>query len=65
MRALTAEDYEIFLRWSELDNGDLFRSCRAADRRDADLMFMAAEIARAGPCSIQLFGIDCRGWTQR
>lgn len=32
-------------------------------RRDAELMLQAQEIAQFGPAAIQLFGIDCRGWT--
>jgi hypothetical protein len=33
-----------------------------ADRRDADLMLQAQEIARFGSAGIQLYGIDFRGW---
>ena len=36
---------------------------RESDRRDAELMLQAQEIAQFGPAAIQLFGIDCRGWT--
>lgn len=35
---------------------------RESDRRDAELMLQAQEIAQFGPAAIQLFGIDCRGW---
>lgn len=41
-----------------------YEATRAADRRAADLMFMASDIAKYGPCAIQLFGIDCRGWSE-
>lgn len=66
---LTEEDRDIWLRVA-VDFGaqhgfhclDLFLRC--ADRRDADLMFMASDIAKYGPCAVQLFGIDCRGWSQ-
>jgi hypothetical protein len=36
--ALTEEDFEIWLRWSETDNGELYRFSRDSDRRDAQLM---------------------------
>jgi hypothetical protein len=35
-----------------------------ADRRDADLMLLAQEVASHGPCGIELNGIACRGWDQ-
>jgi hypothetical protein len=33
-----------------------------ADRRDADLMLQAQEVAQFGPAAIELYGIACRGW---
>ena len=38
---LTEEGYDIWLRWSEVDNGAWFRFYRDSDRRDADLMSRA------------------------
>jgi hypothetical protein len=38
---LTDEDYDIWLTWSVIDNGEFFCSCRASDRRDADQMYHA------------------------
>jgi hypothetical protein len=33
------------------------------DRRDADLMLQAQEVAQFGPsAAIELYGIACRGW---
>lgn len=36
----------------------------AADRRDAELMLYAQQIASCGPCGIELYGIAFRGWDQ-
>jgi hypothetical protein len=33
------------------------------DRSDAELMLEAQQIARFGPCPMQLYGIECRGWS--
>jgi hypothetical protein len=32
-----------------------------ADRRDAELMLRAQEVAQFGPAAIELYGIACRG----
>jgi hypothetical protein len=66
--ALTPEDTSIWM-WvilrSRMTANELYgNSGFHADRRDADLMLWATEVAQFGPASIQLDGIDCRGWTQ-
>lgn len=37
---------------------------QSADRRDAELMLYAQQIASCGPCGIELYGIAFRGWDQ-
>jgi hypothetical protein len=67
---LTKEDGDIWVRvinrsrrcFSAHDAGLYHRVTLGADRRDADLMLQAQEIASFGPTGIQLYGIDFRGW---
>jgi len=60
---LTKEDHDIWCRvtwdghlhgWHEL--------AQDSDRRDAELMLRAQEVAQFGPAAIELYGIACRGW---
>jgi hypothetical protein len=44
--ALTEEDFEIWLRWSDGDNGQLFRYSRESDRADADIIRTAQQFPR-------------------
>lgn len=64
----TQEDSDIWMcvgLWGPFAlNDKLELSSSIGDRRDADLMLVAQEIARFGPCAIELYGIACRGWDQ-
>ena len=65
---LTRTDWGIFLLLAARRRCPIeyvLLQCLSADNRDADLVLRAQEIARFGPAAIQLWGIDCRGWTLR
>jgi hypothetical protein len=60
--ALTEEDSRIWTRQARYAYDGSFFLSRNQDRRDADLMLQAQEVAQFGPAAIELYGIACRGW---
>lgn len=65
---LTQEDWLAWLHarhgFHEISWLALVDAYEAADRRDAELMLYAQQIASCGPCGIELYGIAFRGWDQ-
>jgi hypothetical protein len=62
---LTDEDFSIWLRVCDRrPHGIMWaKHYRDGDRRDADMMCEAQQIAYFGPCPLLLYGIEFRGWT--
>jgi hypothetical protein len=66
---LTEEDWSIWLRLraGQFDSSnddswlEIVDHYEASDRRDAELMLRAQEVAQFGPAAIELYGIACRG----
>jgi hypothetical protein len=61
---LTEEDMRIWSRAARYAYDGSFQLSRHQDRRDWHLMLIVQEIAAFGPCSIEMYGIACRGWDQ-
>jgi hypothetical protein len=62
----TTEDTDIWVRVLERHGLYWYASnliwFQEQDRRDAELMLQAQEVAQFGPAAIELYGIACRGW---